>query len=119
MTTTLNTITATATEFGFDAGITFSTQEQLDTFIALFPKSTKVVATRLTTLDGATSPHATFGIRLVADNVNGGTNETGLKRLHKFVAVATSNGYEIHNNPCYGNSLTQEAFDKLIGRVIA
>lgn len=112
-----NTITARATEFSFDAGITFETQDELQAFIALFPKSVKVYGTLCTTVAGITLPYASFSVSLGSDEVNQGTNETGIKRIRKFVALAVANGYNIFRNDAYNNSLTQEDFDNLVGKV--
>lgn len=111
-------IKATATEYGFGASIDFETIEQRTAFVAMFPKSIKVHATECGGLiDGTYKawPVATIVVHLTADANNGGTNETGLKRIQKFVAIAIANGYEIEHNKCYKNSLTDAEFNQLIG----
>jgi len=116
----MNKISARATEYGFDADITFETADQLEAFIALFPKSVKVYATTTTTLSDSTiKPQASFGVRLTADAINGGVNETGIKRIRKYISVATANGYELEHVRCWGNSLSDADFDDLIGKVVA
>jgi len=114
----MNNIQVRATEYTFDAGITFETTDQVEAFIALFPKSVKVIASKHSSPEG-TFPYAVFGVRLAADAINGGVNETGIKRIRKYVAIATANGYELEHVRCYGNSLTDEDLDVLIGKVAA
>jgi hypothetical protein len=110
------TITTQATEFHFSASITFTTNEERDAFVALFPKSVKVVATTLSGLV-IDQPYATIQVALHADAVNGGVNETGIKRLRKFIAVATANGFELNFKQYFKNSLTESEYSELVGKV--
>jgi hypothetical protein len=115
------TITTQATEFNFSAGITFTTNEERDAFVALFPKSVKVVATTTSAASDpiARQPFATMQVSLHADAVNGGVNETGIKRLRKFIAVATANGFELNFKQYFKNTMTESEYNELIGKVSA
>ena len=96
----------------------FETSEDCNNFVNLFPKSTKVFATSLSGLtDGVytTRPMASFGVNFNSTGVTGDINETGLKRLQKFLTVANANGYEINYVRPFGNSLTEAEFNNLIG----
>lgn len=64
----------------------FPTLETAQAFARSFPKSRGVYATTLSSVPSAGHPSSNYGlvginVRLVADGVNGGVNETGIKRL--------------------------------------
>jgi hypothetical protein len=113
------TITTQATEFNFSAGITFNTNEERDAFVSLFPKSVKVIGTTTSSASDpiARQPYATMQVALHADAVNGGVNETGIKRLRKFIEVASANGFELNFTQFFKNTLTVSEYNELIGKV--
>lgn len=115
------TIQIDATEWNFSAGITFDTAEQRDAFVALFPKSVKVIGTTASAASDpiARQPYATMQVALHADAVNGGVNETGIKRLRKFIAVATANGFELNFRQYFKNALTESEYNELVEKMSA
>jgi hypothetical protein len=109
---------------GIDAMTVFATVEERDAFIALFPKSVKVVASTLSGYDMETSsswsaPIAAWGVRIDADGVNGGVNETGIKRINKFMAVAKASGMNMTWSMNYQNSITEDQFFAIIKGSVA
>jgi hypothetical protein len=96
MTITTSTHTATVTAY-------FATPAAAAEFAARFPKSTKLASPTLRghTLGGMVdgryvqSGIVKMYVRLRADGVNGGTNETGLKRLATIRRTAAKLGVEI------------------------
>ena len=112
-----NTFHVAATEGGFGASmvVELGTQDQV---AALFPKSYKVSGTTLgrETLQSLTEvpaglsipeivKHPSYGFETVgyvtiqanfrADGVNGGKNETGIKRARSFLAKAEALGFQV------------------------
>lgn len=72
-----------------DYGIWFNTDEELDNFVAKFPKYVRVIKTRGfdQTRQGG-YPVATFVVDLESNAKAGEVNEAGLKRLAKFREIA-------------------------------
>ena len=74
----------------FRATVIFHNEEQLDAFCAKFPKSLRIKKTALSTgsFENPTLyPMADFWVSFVPDRNKGDKNETGLKRLKRFLAL--------------------------------
>lgn len=65
----------------------FVTPEEAAQYVATLPKALNVKASFYTDFDNVTRGLASFHVRLKADKANGGVNESGLKRLRRFVAT--------------------------------
>lgn len=72
-----------------DYSIWFNTDEELDNFVAKFPKYVRIIKTRGfdQTRQGG-YPIAAFVVDLESNGIAGEVNETGLKRLAKFREIA-------------------------------
>lgn len=74
----------------YDVRGDFATADERDAFLASVPKSLGLKPSTLSTYDAAgsrvTVPTIRGGGRLLADGVNGGVNEAGLKRLRRLLA---------------------------------
>ena len=87
---------------------------------AMFPKSVKMYATKLATYTpGDYSDRFTVGLvnmeaTLVANGVNGGKNEAGIKRVRSFMKNAEKLGFKTEYKMPYTNSLTEAEFRALI-----
>lgn len=118
---------------GLAAAICTRTREEAASLAARFPRSLRVKATRLSGTDyydhevrddryscarlvrdgiysySWTVGYVTFRVDFTADGVNGGVNETGLKRYRSFRRNARRLGIPvIFVNREYGNSVTSE-----------
>lgn len=89
-------------QFYFDGGLEylsasawFETTADRDALLALLPKSTKARATSLWTQDGSI-PGIDFHAKLLSDRVNGGVNESGIRRLRTLVAKLQALGVGVH-----------------------
>jgi len=74
----------------FRATAIFHNEEERDEFFAKFPKSLRVKKTTLSAgsyEDRKLYPMADFWVSFVPDRNKGDKNETGLKRLKKFLAL--------------------------------
>ena len=66
----------------------FDSDAERDEFLARFPKSVGVKATRVYGYGDEAKAGAKFRVDFRSDGVNGGVNETGIKRFRRFVALA-------------------------------
>lgn len=88
---------------GFDASMTFATDAEADAAFALFPKFVKVRRSSCSFSGGVSRPTISIRIWFSADGVNKGKNETGQKRMAKFLSIAcatfkmTYNGGNVAN----------------------
>lgn len=91
---------------------TFPTVADAEMFAATLPKSLKARATSMSghLPNGARSGFVFFRAVLKQDGVNGGVNETGLKRLRAAVKAIS---FEWNPDTC-ANSMTEEFFKALI-----
>lgn len=101
----------------WDGGVTFNvyfeSDEQRDEFVARFPKYVKVSASALTKWNAEDNsesriPNATVSVTLAATTTNGGVNEAGLKRIRKFLEIATQT-HELEERFPFGNSVALAA----------
>jgi hypothetical protein len=72
-----------------------------------FPKSLRVKSNRATRLQGREWIHSGviyLEVRLSPGKVNGGANETGLKRIRGFFAACAKQGIAVELDGCCGNS---------------
>ena len=103
-------------QFEFNAEL--PTKADAAEFAAQFPKSAKVFAGLLYTENG-TRGWASAQASLVSDGVNGGVNETGLRRYRTIVKTAERLGIEILWVARAGNAYaTREAFEAAIGQEV-
>lgn len=77
--------------------------ETAQAIVALFPKSVGIKASGLTGSTEGTG-FISFRVQLLADDVNKGRNETGIKRLTRLLAVAEKHGLAIEFDAPYSNS---------------
>jgi hypothetical protein len=110
----------------FDASMTFDDHTTATETVAKFPKSAKVRLGDLSTFDydiyEATGkyvnihlPYASTRAVLHANGVNGGKNETGIRRYRTVVASAEKAGIEIVWRDDASNAYpTREAFEKAV-----
>ncbi len=100
-----NTETVTLTLTGDQVGVTFSSpyfteSADAEAFVTLFPKSAKL---RVFTMRGDTEADDRYGadvrIELWANGVNGGVNETGIKRYRAILKAAATNGIKVEYAP--------------------
>lgn len=104
----------------------YPTREDAEAFVALFPKSTKF---RITFCDTPVTPGVYDGAHtrtwsavsatvLAADDVNGGINETGVKRYRSTIARAAKAGVAVEwgfgGRAAFNAYPTREAFDAAI-----
>jgi len=93
----------------------FATKDEAAAHCATFPKYVGVKpGTCRGLLDDAYTVWGTanFYVQIAADGVNKGINESGVKRLRKFLALA-----DYVYMPLYGNSLTAEEFAAFVASV--
>ena len=90
----------------------FPTEADAQAFVATLPKSLKARATTMSghLPNGAVSGYVWLRASLAKDGVNGGVNETGLKRLKVAARVLT---FEWNPHTC-ANSMTEEFFRNLL-----
>lgn len=95
----------------------FETREQAEAAAALFPKACRIKVYALGTYTGLGTPdYRTFtlytihtDIRLNADRVNGGKNETGIKRYRSIMRAAERAGLAVEWLSFSGNSYATQA----------
>ncbi len=80
---------------------------------AAFPKSLRLRACSLSSQDGY-RPYINFHVRLSADGVNGGFNETGVKRYRSFRKQIEKLGHTAEWTMSYRNSLTEQDLEDLL-----
>lgn len=91
---------------------TVATEEEARAIAARFPKSAGIKATTLTSHNGGATlvqGYLRMGVRLVSDGVNGGVNETGLRRYRSFRRAAEKLGLDVEYTTPYSNSYATEA----------
>ena len=71
---------------------------------ALFPKMVGLTATTLSGSREGNTGYLHFSVKLAKDGVNGGKNETGIKRLQRLLAVAAKNGLAVEYVANFSNS---------------
>jgi hypothetical protein len=126
------TFRVTASEWAIEATLEVDTPEEAREIAARFPKSTKVRGQTLHTYihdeDGQPVPGAngdtyqtvyhgwvSFHAKIKADDVNGGRNETGIRRYRSFSKAAEKLGFIVEYDPkAFGNSLTTEQLEETI-----
>lgn len=92
-------LTITANRFWTRATARFDTRDQAAAYVALFPKSTKLTSAEVVTAPGERNYFLVeTSVRTAADGVNGGTNETGLRRIATIRRVAAKLGIEVIEN---------------------
>lgn len=117
-----NTFRVTASAYSVQAYMTVATPELAAEVAARFPKSAKVLSQQLSTFDRETGANLTLGTvhfaaYLMANGVNGGRNETGIKRYHTFVRAAERLGYAVeYDATAYANSLTEAELAEAVAR---
>lgn len=81
---------------------------ELDAIVSLFPKSARLHRSSVSTHTGGgvwiAYPLALTHIKLLADGVNGGRNETGIKRVHSILRAAAKAGLAVDFAAYAGNS---------------
>jgi hypothetical protein len=98
----------------------FATREEAEAWAAQFPKAVRFYVTTLSYSDGrAMTYHARTGsVRLTADAVNGGVNETGVRRYRSAIRTAAKLGLDVVF-PAGGNVVNaytdRAAFEAAIG----
>lgn len=128
-----NTFEAQATPWNVKATLYVETPEQARAIAARFPKAAKVRASTVSAwvgyLDGVewepdldNAVFGTVGIdaKIAADGVNGGRNETGIKRLATFRRAAERLGYDVVYRPpgtAAQGWLTEDEYEEALGWV--
>lgn len=102
------------------ANIEVPTLEAAQALAAEFPKTTKVRATTLTSpIDGDYTKGSrvtgivTFQATTASNGVNGGTNETGIRRLRSFRKALAGLGISESIETPYSNSLSADEFEEM------
>lgn len=86
----------------FTASITCATPAEANEVAALFPKFVNV---KIATYYRSTVTTVSIRVAIDADKVNKGTNETGRKRITRFIAVCRANGITVEKvNGCTNSS---------------
>lgn len=91
------------------AGLIVATPEEARAIAATFPKSVGVKASEISGSDEGTG-YVSFSVWLSPDAANKGKNETGLKRLRRFLQIASWR----YDAEAFGNSATRDQFDDLV-----
>jgi hypothetical protein len=81
-----------------------SSLEEAERIAALFPKMIGLRAQTLRLQGGEMVGYLSMNVKLAVDGVNGGRNETGIKRLARLLAVAEKNGIAVEYAPTCSNS---------------
>lgn len=118
-------VVLTGTTYGVSMYAVFSEEAQRDAFVALFPKFVGVRPSRLWAhvgyLEGADwrgadsqeFPTATFRLKALPDGVNGGVNETGVKRLRRLLQVLEASGAAVRWSDANGCRTESETLTRL------
>ena len=85
----------------FNACITCANRADADKIVALFPKFVNV---RVGTYYRMEMTTVSLQVEIGASKVNKGANETGVKRIKRFVAVCRANDIVLDKLYCAGNS---------------
>lgn len=103
---------------GFDFSITVETLEQAVEIAGWFPKSCRIEATRLVSASSVRG-YVRGGASLRSNGVNGGVNETGLRRYRSIVRHCQRLGITTGYRADAGNSYPSQAeFEAAIGMVV-
>lgn len=107
----MSKFTATATASYITISMRVETKEAAQAIAAQFPKSVKAIATTINII-GGTDRQGCIDIeaRIGANGVNGGKNETGIKRIKSALKTITALGYEFEYTMPWTNSLTEAEF---------
>lgn len=96
----------------------FGTKEEAEAFAANFPKSTRLVVRMCTHYEGGRVTRTTWGfdatVKLLANGVNGGRNEAGIKRIRTLLKNAEAKGVNVEWGMGYGNSMAEADFRRLV-----
>lgn len=96
------------------------TTEEAKQIAAMFPKSVGVKGGPIFHLsDGVTRGYIHMDVRLSADGVNQGTNETGIKRILSLVRHCAKNGITLTHTARWGNSSPRTISEYWNGKVAA
>jgi hypothetical protein len=87
---------------------TFATVEERDAYIAARPKMLRLKAATLHS-DGGKRPIVTFDVSFIADGVTGSANETGMKRLRRFLELCECYRDQVDNAFIVANCTVDEA----------
>lgn len=95
----MSTFTTTETATGFTATdttrYTKETIAEAEAACAAFPKSTRIGIYRGVDTTGTAYFYLAIQVKLAADAANGGTNETGLRRIAAFKKAAATLGHTL------------------------
>jgi hypothetical protein len=94
---------------GFKLAVMTTDVPEAETVVGLFPKSAKLRAGTCGTMredftSGPTVGYVSVSITLAANGVNGGANETGVKRIASILKAADKAGLPVVWNDRLGNS---------------
>lgn len=100
-----------------NASIATDTIEAAQALAAQFPKGAKVSANPhgCSQADGTVTGLVNFRVTLQADGVNGGKNETGVKRYRAFRKGLAALNIPAEFVMAYTNSITEAALEARIG----
>lgn len=101
----------------FDFNTETDTPESAAALVALFPKSAKLTAGRIMQNGGRIGGFIRGSGKLATDGVNGGVNETAIRRYRAVVRAAAKLGIEIRwTARNYSNAyISREAFEAAAG----
>lgn len=107
----------TETPQSVGASMIVETVEEARALAASFPKSTKVRGGSLSTRTRDGEPvvvgYVKFNANLVANGVNGGVNETGMKRYRSFRKHVAALGHPIEWGTRYSNGIDEQTFERI------
>jgi hypothetical protein len=123
------TFRVAASEWAIEATLEVDTPEEAREIAASFPKSAKVHGQTLHTYVADENGHAildsegchqtlyhgwvSFHAKIKADDVNGGRNETGIRRYRSFSKAAEKLGFAVeYDANAFGNSLSVEELEE-------
>lgn len=104
----------TNSTYHIQASAYFPTADERDAYLALFPKSSGVKATRIGCRDengnSVEYPGVRFSAKISADGVNGGVNETGIKRFRQVIRTVARHDLPATLDHMYNNQDPAEFF---------
>lgn len=109
------TFKISATEYSIKVTCTVPTEEEAQVLVRQFSKAAKVRATQFLAGHGRVYGYVMFDARLMADGVNGGRNETGIRRYRSVRKTLAILDAKVEWTMNYTNSLTEEVVQVLLG----
>jgi hypothetical protein len=83
----------------------FFTEEAAQAYLARFPKAAGLYVSHTSFGNGQRAFHVAGRVKLLSDGVNGGRNETGIKRFQRVLATAAKQDLPIRYATPFSNSV--------------